>query len=467
MSFLSKLNPYTWFPNPNKTQSSSSDQENKNLSGSGITVVSWNNSDSSAFPMASSWNNYANVAGIAQAFEAYWNEGYCVNPIVYACIEQIAWAIAGIPLRVYRNTGKTADENPELQAKQHPLAKLMQNPSDDYGMSELMYQYTVSYLTAGNAYMHIPGPKAEGLGIPQLMNVTPPSWILPVPSSDMIHVDHYSYLIPTKTQTNMPTDVICQVKTWNPIYQYLGLPPLMAAGRSIDLNNQARVWNHSLLKNGATPSGAFTTKPGAVPPSQAQMKDISDAVHTNWAGAINAGEPIVVPGALDFTPMGFNAVDMAWERTMSMSSQEICNVLHVPIQLLGMSGTFANYAQARRAFYTENVIPLLKKFCSAFSLHFQKRYSDDSIYVGFKTEDIDALANDLLIEAQTMSQSHWLTINEKRGRGGMTPLAGPAGDILLCPTSATDVSLLGEPQAAPEPKPEPEVAPAPELAPKE
>jgi HK97 family phage portal protein len=410
--------------------------------------MGWN-PEQSLFPTAMSWDDFANPGWVTKSFQAYWSEGYSINPIVYSCIEGQAWACAAIPLRLYRSTGQTDRPDPEVQ--DGAMAELLRYPNDEYGMSQLIYQAVVSYKVAGNAYFHLSGPDEKGLGIPKYIDVTPPNWMLPVPKSNMRQVWYYSYLIPSETDAQMDPRVICHVKTYNPIYPYLGLPPLMAAARSIDANNAGRVWNYRLTQNSAAPSGILSPDPapGAPPPNPSQLMAMREDVQKNWAGQMNAGVPVIVPGSLKYQAMAFSPVDMMWDRGQTKSAIEICNVLNYPTQLLGIEGsnTYSNYKEARRALYTDNCIPMMKIICEALTAHLQERFNDHTLYVSFNIRDIDALANDQLIEAQRLAISSWLTVDQKREEQGIKAIGGEQGAAILVPAATSTLADIVDPGA--------------------
>jgi len=419
----------------------------KSITGDVGANIIFNNADGT-FPGATAWGNLDNPSVISTNFFAYYNEGYLANPIVYAAIESIAWAMAGIPLRVYRNTGQTADINPEIQ--NHPLAKLLRSPNPDWGMSEIIYQAAVSYQVCGNAYIHVIGPDIKGTGNPCIIDTVPACYMLPIPAANQRTVDYYSYAIPSETDAHMLKDTICHIRTYNPKYQYFGLPPLMAAAKSIDLNNEARTFNYHYMKNNGVPSGILSVDPEITLPTDEDLEQIHDDVKLHWQGSLNAKSPAVIPPGFKYEKIGSEPEDMCWKETLETSAAEICNVLQFPVVLLSIKDTtYNNYATARRALYQETVIPLLKRFCGQLSRHMQSRYRDPDLYIDFRVEDIEALSVDADLQAETLAKSKFLTVNEMREATGMGPIASPAGDQLIMPTGSNTLENILNGVAAP------------------
>ena len=108
---------------------------------------------------------------------------------------------------------------------------------------------------------------------------------------------------------------------------------------------------------------AATTSAQAV---DARLKDELEGQHQ---GAANAGRPMLLEGGLDWKPMGFSPSDMEFQKTKEAAAREIALAFGVPPMLLGLPGdaTYANYAEANRAFYRLTVLPLVGKVAGALS----------------------------------------------------------------------------------------------------
>ena len=74
-----------------------------------------------------------------------------------------------------------------------------------------------------------------------------------------------------------------------------------------------------------------------------------------YTGSGNNGKPIILEGGLKWQPFGFNLRDAEFLGGKTSSKKDICEVLGVPTQLIGIEGsqTYANYEQARAAFYED------------------------------------------------------------------------------------------------------------------
>ncbi|MFT7192384.1 MAG: HK97 family phage portal protein, partial [Dinoroseobacter sp.] len=66
---------------------------------------------------------------------------------------------------------------------------------------------------------------------------------------------------------------------------------------------------------------------------------------------------------------GFSPSDMEFQKTKEAAAREIALAFGVPPMLMGIPGdaTYANYAEAHRAFYRLTVLPLARKVTEAVS----------------------------------------------------------------------------------------------------
>ena len=137
------------------------------------------------------------------------------------------------------------------------------------------------------------------------------------------------------------------------------------------MHNSASTWSKALLDNAARPSGAIVYKgaDGMGQLASDQYARLVDELEAHHQGARNAGRPMLLEGGLDWKPMGFSPSDMEFHRTKEAAARDVALAFGVPPMLLGLPGdnTYANYAEAHRAFYRLTVLPLVAKTLAAVS----------------------------------------------------------------------------------------------------
>lgn len=163
---------------------------------------------------------------------------------------------------------------------------------------------------------------------------------------------------------------ILHLKLFHPLDDHYGLSPLAAASMPVDLHNASAHWNKRLLDNSARPSGALVYQPkegGNLTPEQFQR--LKSELEDGYAGAVNAGRPLLLEGGLDWKSMGLSPKDMDFLEAKNSAARDIVLALGVPPLMLGLPGdnTHANYQEANRAFYRLTIVPLLGRIGASLS----------------------------------------------------------------------------------------------------
>ena len=98
-----------------------------------------------------------------------------------------------------------------------------------------------------------------------------------------------------------------------------------------------------------------------------QYERLVEEMEAHHQGARNAGRPMLLEGGLDWKPMGFSPSDMEFHETKLAAAREIAQAFGVPPMLIGIPGdaTYANYAEAHRAFYRLTVLPLATRVAAS------------------------------------------------------------------------------------------------------
>jgi HK97 family phage portal protein len=145
---------------------------------------------------------------------------------------------------------------------------------------------------------------------------------------------------------------------------------------------------------------------------------------------------------------------MDWLEGRKMSRVEICNVFQVPPELIGIQDqkTYSNYQEARKAFYTETVLPLMDRLCDDLNNWLVPVFGDNLI-LDYDKDEIEALQEDREKVWTRVQNANWLTVNEKRSATGYEEIDG--GDVVLVP--ATLVPIQGAIQP-PTPQGDPNLA---------
>jgi phage portal protein BeeE len=126
------------------------------------------------------------------------------------------------------------------------------------------------------------------------------------------------------------------------------------------------------------------------------------------------------------------------------AKRDICEALGVPNQLIGLEGsqTFANYEQARAAFYEDAAIPLFESFLSSLNKWLGWR-------VGLKPSDMILIDVDAVTALEprrsernkTVDTLQSISTNEKRAAMGYPDVVG--GDDILVNSGLIPLEMAG------------------------
>jgi HK97 family phage portal protein len=323
------------------------------------------------------------VSGLASAFAivsgegaAQWSgrsyaalarSGFMKNPVAHRAMRMVAEAAASVPLLAYRGT---------VEAPDHPALALLSRPNGRQSGPDFFEALYGHLLLSGNAYLE---PLVIGTALREL-HLLRPDRVSIVEGRDG-WVAGYDYRAGQGVR-RLPADSdgisLLHLKLFHPLDDHYGFSPLCAAGAALDLSNAASAWNKALLDNSARPSGALVYQPkdgGNL--SADQYERLKEELEAGYAGAVNAGRPLLLEGGLDWKSMGLTPKDMDFIEAKNGAARDIALGIGVPPMLIGIPGdnTYANYQEANRAFYRLTVLPLVSRTAAGLSSWFGEAYN--------------------------------------------------------------------------------------------
>lgn len=369
-------------------------------------------------------------------YETLAKEGYGSSAIVYACVNEIAKAIGGLQWLVQQQRGGQWRELDE-----HPLLELLARPNPMQGGGRFFEAVTGYLMISGNAYLERVGP-GSGTGrfarAPRELYALRPDRMTVVPGDSTNLVARYEYRAGGAV-VELPAPLVLHEKLFEPIHDWYGLSPLQVLARTVDTDNTAINWNFSLLKKGARPSGALVTQKSL---RDDQFTRLRAQIDQDYTGADRAGFPMLLEGGLDWKEMGLSPKDMDWLESRKMSKSDVAMGYGVPSELIGLKeSTFANRSEARKAFYTETVLPLSDFLTDDLNNWLVPLYGE-RIRLVYDRDAIEALQEDREKVWARVQKSDWLTVNEKREATGYDE--HPDGDVLLVPFSLAPLGEAGQ-----------------------
>ena len=362
-------------------------------------------------------------------YTAFSKEAYQFNVIAYSAINRISSAVSSIEWEAW---------NGDKQVIGHPTLDLLRQPNPMQSGPD-WWRTRISYLLlSGNMYDE--RIRSSDGKVKELWPLRPDRMtILKSPTGMPAGYDYKvgAKVIHFDADPITGESDILHTKLFHPLDDWYGMSPIEAGAYSVDQHNQSMNWVQSLLQNSARPSGALVMdKETSL--SNDEFKRLKLEVEQKYAGAENAGRPMLLEGGLDWKSMGLSPVDMEILKVEEASARNISLAFGVPPLLLNIPGdnTFANYREARLGFYEDTILPFVNYIISEFN-----QWLEDDIEIRPNKDKIEAIADKRTKMWEMADNSDDITLNESRAIKGFDPLPAPLGDMLMA-----EVRRLGKPQ---------------------
>jgi len=274
-------------------------------------------------------NFRANMVTLAQ-----YNDSSSGNALglsaVWACVNLLAGTIGSLPLMVYRIDAA----GNRVLAKDHPLYYILHDsPNFDQTRVDFWEFLSAGIELHGNAFADI-RRRASG-EISSLIPIRPD--IVQVSRNDAGQLE-YKWQENRKIITRSNKDVL-HVRGFggNP----LGGASTLSSCRSvfdgaINVNSAA----NNMFRNGATPSGILSTEKTLTPD---QRKLAEELLQDKFAGAMNAGRPMLLDNAVKWEQLTISPEDAQMLETKKFSGEEICRIFGVPPSMVGYGDKASNW----------------------------------------------------------------------------------------------------------------------------
>lgn len=338
--------------------------------------------------------------------------GFAGNPVGFRAVKMVAEAAAALPLMC---------QDQKRRYDLHPVLSLLDKPNAGQGRGALFEALYAQLLLTGNGYLEAVGSEA---GLPGEIHCLRSDRMRVVPGADGWPAA-YDYVVGAKKHrfdVSGAQATILHIKSFHPQDDHYGLSPMQAAASAMDVHNAATRWSKALLDNAARPSGAivYSGADGAGGLSPDQFERLQVEMESYHQGARNAGRPMLLEGGLDWKPMGFSPSDMEFQKTKEAAAREIALAFGVPPMLMGIPGdaTYANYAEAHRAFYRLTVLPLARKVCQALSV-WMDGFDTSDVWLSPDPDGVPALAAERDALWARVGAAEFLSHTEKRSLLGL------------------------------------------------
>lgn len=380
------------------------------------------------------------IAELAKAIYSFLNgtnflvnasEGYLGNSTVFRCIQMIAKSAAAIPWLLYKQAGEQIDE-----VYEHPLKTLVKRPNPGMSFPQFLEALIVYFYLSGNAYVFAVGPENKP---PRELHLLRPDAVRVTTNENGDPVYEYVHARGTR---RIPSDRLLHLRFFSPIDDTRGASPISPIALFVDHKNAGVRWNLSLLLNGAKPGGALIHPRQLTEEQRKALKAVID----EYSGPGNAGRVLLLTGEFDFKEMGMNSQDLDWLAGLKLDTREIALTLGVPPQLVGDSEnlTYSNYQEARRSFYQETIIPLVRFIVEEFNIWLvHNQFKEEDLFFDLDLDQVEALREnrkELWDLALSGVKQGVITINEARELLGYEKFESDDADMLYIPLSVVPIA---------------------------
>lgn len=387
---------------------------------------------SAGFSIVPSW---VSRSILIPTFDSLVAEGLRKNAVYFSCLSALAFSFPEPPLLVYEDDRDNAPPLPN-----HPMRRLFVKPNADMGEDAMQAAIIVWLALGGNCYLHkLRNSRRQPIGLRPYHDGV----ITPVPSKDPDHpswIDHYDFRTGDGELKPIPPEDIIHIK-WpilDPLQPWMAQPPILAAAREVDADNEATRYVGTLLQNDAIPRTIITQseRMALTPEEVARMR--AQWIAMFGRNGTQGGVAILEPGT-SVERLSLNMEELNFSALHDIPEQRICAVMRVPAVVAGLGDdpTYANSEQAFKRFTLATLVPLWGVVASAI----QAGLADDfgnSVVVKHHLGRVQTLQEDETAKWGRVKDAYsagYLGWSEARTAIGL-PAEPPPGEVFLLPAGA-------------------------------
>lgn len=351
--------------------------------------------------LAPHWTDYRSREMLVQGYER--------NLWVYRCITARQNAICEPEFRVEQYRGRDRGwEAVSADSRADRLRALLNDSTREGTVSktDLLKMIVGQMDTQGAYYARI----VFGGGRPVALHTLPVGSVVPRFDRDQVTQVGWTIRDCKGRAEHVDLDEVLCIRHVHPDAPHKVMPPLLAAGRAVDMDNEAGDWQKTSMQNRGVPDGIFEIDPEA---SDAEQEQAARSIKEQYAHRDKAREPWVVAGA-KFHQMSLTPVEMDYVNSRAMTRTEICAAFGVPEPIAGHLQESAlgssTIEGARRIFWKETMLPLIRDIESQLTRQLAGYFDNgtrggQSVRVRFDVTNVGALQesmSDKLEQAQRL-----------------------------------------------------------------
>lgn len=377
---------------------------------------------------------------------------YITEPWVRAAVDAIAETIAGTPWKLKKRTivkklvpddaGGKEEQIEEVwsDATGTKLSDLFNYPNRHSSRFEFLVLIVIDLICTGNAYIYLRSDQDlsvfdrlsddDNANSPfgrlrtEIANTTsvtalhrlPSIMITPVPKMAEEGFGLHGYLMNSGEGDFVfePAEII-HIKFPNPLNQWVGMAPLMAAVMRLMLERYSTEHMIRFYKSGARLGGMIESEKNITPE---QISRIQRSFENNYTGRQNFYRTLVLPNGMSYKPLEQNPVEQSVLELGKANRESILAVLRVP-PLKAQVLDNANYANANaqiKIFYDDTIKPRCAMITDAFNMAPALIPDNHAFKLEFDFSDVAVLQENFQEKAKAAKEmiDGGMTVNEVR-----------------------------------------------------
>jgi len=374
--------------------------------------------------------------------------------VVYLIISSILRKANDVPWGAFLPGKK--DERAELVSANHPLNSLLWKPNPRESWADLIEALAGNLLLRGNSYGLgiIPAAGSKKSQVAELYWL-PADRTAPIAGDRWIDsVKGYQFKENNGVPVKYEPEDITHIKYWHPDSGVLGLSPLQAMVKMVTAADSGMSAQVRQFQNQG-PAGVLFDESDGEPWSPDQTGRVRSYFNSFFNGGRRDTELPIVGGKLGYVKLGLSAADLSVLEALQVTTRQLCSGFGYPAELLNdkEASTYNNVSEARKAAYTDAVLPLLRRIRDGLNRFVTPGYTDGA-FLDIITTDIPELQADRKAQAEGLGLAWWIPVKRKQtimgepanwpGPEYMVPSTLVGSDELTAGVPA-DAAATGEP----------------------
>lgn len=300
------------------------------------------------------------------------NKGYLSNQDVYNVVSRIAMLTSSIPVQVMKGEDEVFEGDPFYEFFHNGWGKSQTLKESVNAIETNLLIFGVAYILKQDYSTGFPSDK---------LWVLPSQLVTPIKNTNDFFsgYDYYEFNDGLKTVRYLPEELVV-LKYYNPneaLDKQEGLSPLQAGWNVVESSNNRNTAEKNMLENGGA-TGLITPKTNEFGLKQASIEAVRKLFTSIIGGAKNFNKVQTLSQPVDYIKIGMSATDLKIIESRFQHIRDITALYGVPSLLWNdpESRTHSNYLEAKKALYTQAIIPNYEQFLDIYTRSIVKEYND-------------------------------------------------------------------------------------------